>query len=75
MAFYRQLGNIPPKRHTQHRDESGNLYFEADGRGRFLLGFFVAVPPRDPVGHRRRNGLGTARSEHNPPTIPSNRAI
>ena len=28
MAFYRQLGNIPPKRHTQHRDESGNLYYE-----------------------------------------------
>ncbi len=28
MAFYRQLGNIPPKRHTQHRDEEGRLYFE-----------------------------------------------
>ncbi|MCJ0903080.1 MULTISPECIES: homogentisate 1,2-dioxygenase [unclassified Rhodococcus (in: high G+C Gram-positive bacteria)] len=28
MAFYRQLGNIPPKRHTQHRDETGNLYYE-----------------------------------------------
>ncbi len=28
MAFYRQLGNIPPKRHTQHRDENGRLYFE-----------------------------------------------
>ncbi|RVW02508.1 homogentisate 1,2-dioxygenase [Rhodococcus spongiicola] len=28
MAFYRQLGNVPPKRHTQHRDENGQLYFE-----------------------------------------------
>ena len=28
MAFYRQLGNVPPKRHTQHRDEDGQLYFE-----------------------------------------------
>ena len=28
MAFYRQLGVIPPKRHTQHRDENGNLYYE-----------------------------------------------
>ncbi|MGX6601392.1 homogentisate 1,2-dioxygenase [Micromonosporaceae bacterium Da 78-11] len=28
MAYYRQLGAIPPKRHTQHRDENGALYFE-----------------------------------------------
>lgn len=28
MAFYRQLGVIPPKRHTQHRDDNGNLYYE-----------------------------------------------
>ncbi len=28
MAFYRQLGVIPPKRHTQHRDENGDLYYE-----------------------------------------------
>jgi homogentisate 1,2-dioxygenase len=28
MAFYRQLGAIPPKRHTQHRGEDGRLYFE-----------------------------------------------
>lgn len=28
MAFYRQLGSLPPKRHTQHRDEQGRLYFE-----------------------------------------------
>lgn len=28
MAFYRTAGSIPPKRHTQHRDPSGNLYYE-----------------------------------------------
>jgi homogentisate 1,2-dioxygenase len=28
MAFYRQLGTIPPKRHTQHRSPNGNLFFE-----------------------------------------------
>ncbi len=28
MAFYRQLGSVPPKRHTQHRDEQGQLYYE-----------------------------------------------
>ena len=26
--FYRREGNIPPKRHTQHKDKSGSLYFE-----------------------------------------------
>ena len=28
MAHYRALGSIPPKRHTQHRDEQGALYYE-----------------------------------------------
>ncbi|GAA0690539.1 homogentisate 1,2-dioxygenase [Kitasatospora atroaurantiaca] len=28
MAHYRQLGNIPPKRHTQHRTPEGGLYYE-----------------------------------------------
>ena len=28
MAFYRSAGNIPPKRHTQHRSPEGTLYFE-----------------------------------------------
>ncbi|MFI5499856.1 homogentisate 1,2-dioxygenase [Nocardia asteroides] len=28
MAFYQQVGEVPPKRHTQHRDERGNLYYE-----------------------------------------------
>jgi homogentisate 1,2-dioxygenase len=28
MAFYRSAGYIPPKRHTQHRDPEGKLYYE-----------------------------------------------
>ena len=28
MAYYRQLGDVPPKRHTQHRDPGGKLYYE-----------------------------------------------
>ena len=28
MAYYRQLGTIPPKRHTQHRRPNGELYYE-----------------------------------------------
>ncbi len=28
MAYYRQLGDVPPKRHTQHRDPDGKLYYE-----------------------------------------------
>ncbi len=28
MAYYRSVGAVPPTRHTQHRDEDGNLYRE-----------------------------------------------
>ena len=28
MAYYRQVGEVPPKRHTQHRDADGRLYYE-----------------------------------------------
>ena len=28
MAFYRQVGTIPAKRHTQFRDDAGALYYE-----------------------------------------------
>src|SRR6478672_5498595 len=28
MAHYRRIGEVPPKRHTQHRDPQGNLYRE-----------------------------------------------
>ena len=28
MAYYRAVGSIPPKRHIQHRDPEGALYYE-----------------------------------------------
>jgi homogentisate 1,2-dioxygenase len=28
VVYYRQLGSVPPKRHTQHRDAAGRLQFE-----------------------------------------------
>ncbi|NUQ86979.1 MAG: homogentisate 1,2-dioxygenase, partial [Glycomyces artemisiae] len=28
MAYYRSIGSVPPKRHTQHRTPSGGLYRE-----------------------------------------------
>ena len=28
MAYYRSVGTIPPKRHTQHRTPEGGLYYE-----------------------------------------------
>ena len=28
MAYYRRCGDVPPKRHTQHRDPSGGLRYE-----------------------------------------------
>ena len=28
MAYYRRLGEVPPKRHTQHRRPDGGLYYE-----------------------------------------------
>ncbi len=28
MAHYRSVGSVPPKRHTQHRSPSGDLYYE-----------------------------------------------
>ena len=28
MAYYRSVGDVPPKRHTRHRDSAGNLYRE-----------------------------------------------
>ncbi|WP_432476479.1 homogentisate 1,2-dioxygenase [Nocardioides sp. GXQ0305] len=28
MTYYRQVGEVPPQRHTQHRDPEGNLYRE-----------------------------------------------
>ena len=28
MPYYRRAGEVPPKRHTQHRAPDGSLYYE-----------------------------------------------
>ena len=65
MAYYRRCGEIPPKRHTQHRRPDGApLLRGADGRGGLLLRLLAALPPRHPVGDRRRHAVGAARPGH-----------
>ena len=64
MAYYRSVGDVPPKRHTQHRDPDGQpLPRGADGRGGLLLGLLAALPPRRAVGDRRQPGVGAARPD------------
>ena len=67
MAHYRAVGDVPPKRHTQHRDPDGQpLPRGADGRGGVLLRLLAALPPRRAVGDRRQRGLGAARPDPDP---------
>ena len=55
MAFYRQVGDVPPKRHTQFRQPDGRLYSEElVGEEGFSSDSSLAVPPRHSVGDRRR---------------------
>ena len=64
MAHYRSVGNVPPKRHTQHRARRRPLLRGADGRGGLLLGLVAALPPAHPVGDRdapRRGSCPTRR--------------
>ena len=35
MAYYRSVGSVPPKRHTQHRDPDGVLYYEDNETRKF----------------------------------------
>ena len=64
MAYYLSVGDVPPKRHTQHRDPDGQpLPRGADGRGGVLLRLLAALPPRRAVGDRRQPGLGPARPD------------
>ena len=61
MTYYRQVGDVPPKRHTQFRDAGGRAVLRgADGGGGLLLGLLAALPPRGAVGDRRRQRLGAA---------------
>ena len=67
MAHYRRIGEVPPKRHTQHRDPDGApLLRGADGGGGLLVRLLAALPPRRAVGDRRLRGLGAARPDPHP---------
>ena len=60
MPYYRSLGEIPPKRHTQHRrPDGGPVLRGAHGGGGLLLRLLAALPPRHPVGDRRLPRRGT----------------
>ncbi len=47
MAHYRQVGEVPPKRHTQFRRPDGGLYSEElMGEEGFSVRLLAALPPR-----------------------------
>lgn len=70
MPYYRSVGHVPQKRHTQHRAADGTLYFEElMGEEGLLLRLLIALPPQHPFGHQRVPGVGAARPVH--PRQPS----
>ena len=75
MAYYRQVGSVPPKRHTQHRGPDGRAAVRGtDGRGGLLLRLVAAVPratSRRRSSTRRRGNRPTQRPCR---TIRCNRA-
>ena len=73
MPYYRSVGEIPPKRHTQFRQADGTLVRRgADGGGGFTLGLVPALPPGHPVGDLQLLALETARPDDHaqPPSSP-----
>ena len=65
MAHYRAVGDIPPKRHTQHRQPDGSLYaeelmgeegFSSDSALLYHTGIPVTWPP--PRTTRASRGTG-----------------
>ncbi|ROO83075.1 homogentisate 1,2-dioxygenase [Actinocorallia herbida] len=61
MAHYRSVGNVPPKRHTQHRTPEGGLYYEE------LMGEEGFFSDSSLLYHR---GLPSALSDARPWTPP-----
>ena len=74
MSYYRSVGSVPPKRHTQHRDEDGQLYREElMGEEGFSSDSSLLYHRGVPSGDRRLPGLGAARPDAAPPTTRSSR--
>ena len=62
MAHYRQVGEVPPKRHTPVPPSRRRAVRRgADGGGGLLRRLLAALPPRHPVGAGRRPAVGAAR--------------
>ena len=67
MAHYRAVGDVPPKRHTQHRDPDGKLYREElMGEEGFSSDSSLLYHRGRAVGDRRQRGLGAARPDADP---------
>ena len=69
VAYYRSVGSIPPKRHTQHRTPEGGLYYEElmgeEGFSSDSSLLYHRDIPSAIVGRRR---LGAAPTSHRPRT-------
>src|SRR4051794_3287935 len=73
MAFYRRLGSIPPKRHTQHRRPDGGLYYEElIGQEGFSSDSALLYHRRVPAAivGAQTWGLPDQRMEANSPLVP-----
>ena len=61
MAYYRRSGEVPPKRHTQHRRPDGGLYYEElMGEEGFSSDSSLLYHRGIPSAHRRRRAVGAA---------------
>ena len=62
MPYYRRVGELPPKRHTQFRQPDGSpLRRGADGPGGLLLRLVAALPPLPADRDRGRRGVSSRR--------------
>ena len=70
MPFYQTRGDIPTKRHTQFRDDSGNLYWEElisrEGFSHMYTNVYHVHPPTgvEAVGELKKSELKSADQTH-----------
>ena len=75
MPFYRSVGSVPPKRHTQHRDPEGRLYLEElMGEEGFSSDSSLLYHRGVPSAHRRLARSGSCPTRAGRPTTRSSRA-
>ena len=71
MAYYRQVGEVPRKRHTQFRQPDGGLYAEElMGVEGFSSRLVAALPPPPADGDRVERGLRRRRRSQRRPNHP-----